>query len=66
MAMDLYVTLKFRCNDVIEEEALNIEFGGNLMQFMRYMLDDDHIISFSDDNGVLVAVSEAHKGMNDE
>jgi hypothetical protein len=56
--MDLFVTMKFRCPNMVDWDVINNDFNGDLMAFMRWMLTEDHIISF-EDGSELIAVEVA-------
>ena len=59
VTMDLYVTMRFRCNNMVTPDAVASDFDGDLMAFMRWMLEKEHIINF-ENSSELVAVEEAH------
>jgi hypothetical protein len=59
-AMDLYVTMRFRCNHMITPDAVEEEYDGDLMAFMRWMLADELIWGMAVDDGELVAVEKVH------
>lgn len=58
--MDLYVTMRFRCNNMITPDVVKEEYDGDLMAFMRWMLADELIYGMTVDAGELVAVEEVN------
>lgn len=48
-SLDLKVTVEFTCRNMIDEDILIDAYEGNLMAFMKDMLEDETIVAYSDE-----------------
>ena len=58
--IDIEITAKFRVNSAIDREALDEEFGGDLMRYVKSsLLDDESLFGVAEDEYEVISVEEA-------
>ena len=57
--IDVYVTVRYRCNNMIGYKELAEDFGGDLLAFIKWMAEQEGgIYGLTNDNGEIVLVEQ--------
>lgn len=58
--LDIEITAKFRVNDAIDKETLDLEFDGDLIRYVKNcLLDDETLFGIVEDEYEVIGVEEA-------
>jgi hypothetical protein len=55
-SIDAYITVRFRANNLIDEDALQEEYDGDIGAWVRELIESEHIIGVVEDNYEIVSI----------
>jgi len=55
-SIDAYITVRFRATNLIDEDALQEEYDGDIGAWVRELLESEHIVGVVEDKYEIVSI----------